>query len=82
MGLVTFSPQEGAMTQIYLATHNAVKAQDIRGKFYTPVMTWCMRYDYSAAWDVSRALKRGDAEKLWEWSENAVRKSLAGGLQG
>lgn len=81
MGLVTFSPLEGAMTQIYLATHGAVKAQDIRGKFYTPVMTWGMRYDYSAEWDVSRALKEGDARKLWEWSESAVRRSLAGVFQ-
>lgn len=70
------------MTQIYLATHNVVKSEDIRGMFYTPVMTWFMRYDYSTVLDVSSALKHGDAEKLWEWSENAVRKSLAGGLEG
>lgn len=70
------------MTQIYLATHGTVKSQDIRGKFYAPVMTWCMRYDYSAEWDVSKALKEGDAEKLWEWSESAVQKSLTGGSQG
>lgn len=70
------------MTQIYLGTHGVVKSQDIRGKFYIPVLTWSMRYDYSVEWDVSAAVKEGDAEKLWEWSVNALEKSLAGKSRG
>lgn len=77
MGLVSFSPQEGAMTQIYLATHPAVKDDDIRGKFYTPVMDWWMRYHYSNEEEV-KGLKEGDAEKLWKWSEEAVERALVG----
>lgn len=69
------------MTQVYLATHGIVKEQDIRGKFYTPIMTWYMRYDYSCEWDISKALKEGDAEKLWEWSERAMQKALRSGPQ-
>lgn len=66
------------MTQIYLATHKIVEEDNIRGKCYTPVMSWYMRYQYSTEWDVSKRLKEGDAEKLWEWSEQAVRKALDG----
>ncbi|KAH0602426.1 uncharacterized protein H6S33_008765 [Morchella sextelata] len=76
VGAVSFTPLEGAMTQIYLSTSKAVVEKDIRGKFYVPVMTWSMRYHYSTEYDISKALKRGDHEKLWNYSETALREAL------
>lgn len=66
MSLVCFTPDRGAVTQLYLATALDIESQNIRGRYYQPQALH--RGEPAMAQD--EALQ----EKLWEASERLVAK--------
>ncbi|KAG0081059.1 Retinol dehydrogenase 14 [Podila epicladia] len=62
------SPEEGALTQLYLATSPDVIKKDIRGRYFVPTAE---EQELNAD-----ALDVGLQEKLWEYSENIVKAKM------
>jgi len=60
-----YLPADGALTQLYLATHPDVERLDIRGQFYLPI-----------ARKAPYALGTNEvmAQKLWEWTVALVKE--------
>ncbi|RUS18907.1 hypothetical protein BC937DRAFT_88179 [Endogone sp. FLAS-F59071] len=68
---VTFvNTDEGALTQMYLATSPEVEEKDIRGQYYVPIAKPGTPSKY--------ALNDKLAEELWEWTENTLKEKVPG----
>ena len=63
---LAYSPEDGALTQLYLATHPDVEKKNISGEYYVPIA----KKSYSSA--ISKDQKM--AEKLWDFSVALVRE--------
>ncbi|KAF3929846.1 hypothetical protein ABW19_dt0201744 [Dactylella cylindrospora] len=71
------NPADGAATQTYLATSPEVPEHDIHGKFFAPSVSWLFKYQGPIEKKLDPALENEDEwRKLWEFSEEAVRKEL------
>ncbi|EPS42319.1 hypothetical protein H072_3699 [Dactylellina haptotyla CBS 200.50] len=69
---------DGAKTQLYLVTSPEVPAHKIRGRYFSPRVSW-FNY-FKAPRDQKLAASYENEEewkKLWDWSEEAVKKELA-----
>ncbi|KAG0013836.1 Retinol dehydrogenase 14 [Podila clonocystis] len=62
------TPDDGALTQLYVATSPDVVKSDIRGRFFVPIA------DEESL--NSQALDVSLQEKLWEYSEKVVKEKL------
>ncbi|KAJ3118431.1 hypothetical protein HDU96_001598 [Phlyctochytrium bullatum] len=67
MGIL--SPDEGAATQLYLATSPDVEKENIRGEFYIPIAK-------KAQPTIKQGTDMALAKKLWEFSEELVKEKL------
>ena len=63
---VALRPEDGALTQLYLATHPDVEKKNIRGKYYVPTA--------KKSSTSSLAKDQALAEKLWDFSVALVRE--------
>ena len=64
------------MTQVYVATAKRIVEEDIRAKYWVPVLSWTGGYFCSRVEDVKDYAKDPEAaKKLWEVSEKAVEEA-------
>ncbi|KAF9089259.1 hypothetical protein BGX29_012138 [Mortierella sp. GBA35] len=68
LGIMAMRPDQGALTQLYLATSPDVEEKDIRGKYYMPIANPIE----------PTAISKDEAlqDKLWTFSENLVREKV------
>ncbi|KAL2918517.1 hypothetical protein HK105_201937 [Polyrhizophydium stewartii] len=67
--LISLSPKDGALTQIFLAASNDVVDKNIRAKYFVP---FAKETDDVSKYAVDDEL----ADRLWEWSEKTVAEKL------
>lgn len=77
MSLVGITPEEGAMTQVWLATAPQVRESNITGRFYEPHRGWNLRFQYPKEHNLGdiRTDEKA-ADELWKFTERAVEKAL------
>ncbi|KAI8150268.1 hypothetical protein BJV82DRAFT_586528 [Fennellomyces sp. T-0311] len=64
--LVTISPEDGALTQLYLATSPEVESKDVRGEYYVPYGVPGSVNEYSSS--------DKNAKELWEFTEKLLKE--------
>jgi hypothetical protein len=68
--LTTVSTEDGAITQMYLATSPEIEEKDIRGQYYVP---------YGVPGSVGRhASSQENQTKLWDFSEKILHEKVPG----
>ncbi|KAF3934687.1 hypothetical protein ABW20_dc0105000 [Dactylellina cionopaga] len=69
---------DGASTQTYLATSPEVTEHNIRGKYFVPKLSWINTFRGPKDQKLDPVYENEDEwRKLWEWSEEAVKRQLA-----
>ncbi|KAI8089085.1 uncharacterized protein BX664DRAFT_279803 [Halteromyces radiatus] len=67
---VTISTEDGATTQLYLATSPEIEQKNIKGQYYVP---------YSVVGQISSvASSDTNAKELWEFTENLLKEKVPG----
>lgn len=78
--MTSISPSDGALTSLMLATDPEIVEKDIKGQYFDvgPLAgKFVYGYSYEAEGKLSRfARDEGMAERLLEWSEQALSKAL------
>ncbi|CAO3590729.1 unnamed protein product [Absidia cylindrospora] len=68
--LVTVTTEEGALTQLYLATSPEVEEEDVKGQYYVP---------YGEAGTISSFTSSDEnAEQLWNFTEDLLKEKVDG----
>ncbi|CAM0140824.1 unnamed protein product [Umbelopsis sp. WA50703] len=64
------NPQDGALTQLYLATSPEIEEKDIRGKYYVPFA--------SEATPQGHSTSQKNQTELWEYTEKILEEKIPG----
>ena len=76
VGFVSNTTQDAAKTQTWLAAHGDVKTKDIHGQYWTPVWSWTLGYLACKKANLTAlASDKEEQRKLWDYSEDAVKKA-------
>ncbi|KAI8150267.1 hypothetical protein BJV82DRAFT_586522 [Fennellomyces sp. T-0311] len=67
---ITITTEQGALTQLYLATSPEVESKNIKGKFYVPYAVPGYVNGYSSSDE--------NATKLWEFTESLLKEKVPG----
>ncbi|KAI8647366.1 hypothetical protein BD408DRAFT_378672 [Parasitella parasitica] len=70
LNLFLISPEDGALTQLYLATSPDVEKKSIKGAYYVPFANPAMPRGVAASEDAPL--------KLWEFTENLLKAKVSG----
>mmetsp|Transcript_55746 Transcript_55746/g.90284 ORF Transcript_55746/g.90284 Transcript_55746/m.90284 type:complete len:132 (-) Transcript_55746:259-654(-) len=71
MWVVASTKEQGALTQLYVATSPEIEENDFRGKYFYPVAR-CKHHMKPWASDASVA------QEVWEWTENKIAEIQMG----
>lgn len=81
LNVFSLNCQEGAMTQVYLATSKDVPEKEIHGRMYAPALGWTFRY--AGVKEITPQSGPGNdaqlAGRLWEYSDEQVREVMRKG---
>ncbi len=78
INIVSNTVQDSAKTQVYLAGSQYVVENDVHGQYWLPTWSLVSRRYRGCHQVQTSALARDQTEweRLWRWSEEAVRRSL------
>ena len=70
--------EDCAKTQTFLSASQRVRRENVRGQYWVPKINWWLRYAGCQKEDLSMLGRdEGKARRMWEFCEEAVRKTQA-----